>query len=157
MLGLPMDDDEDEGAVRKRKRPDADDLDDDFEGGYAEEDEWDEVGKGLDDEVDEDEDTDEDSEEDEDEDSEADSGEEIEDLPKVALPYVFQCPSTHADLLSTLKNVPDEDVSTVIKRIRTLYHTSLGPDNKFKLQVTVKSRSLLFICLTSRRISSEYS
>ena len=34
-----------------------------------------------------------------------------------------------------LSDLDDEDVPTVVQRIRTLYHTSLGADNKFKLQV----------------------
>ncbi|KAG6812102.1 hypothetical protein H0H92_004402 [Tricholoma furcatifolium] len=50
------------------------------------------------------------------------------------LPFTFPCPSTHDEFLAIVEDVRDEDVPTVIKRIRALYHTSLGPDNKFKLQ-----------------------
>lgn len=51
------------------------------------------------------------------------------------LPFTFPCPSTHDEFLSIVDGVDEKDVPTVVKRIRTLYHTSLGPDNKFKLQV----------------------
>ena len=51
------------------------------------------------------------------------------------LPFTFPCPSTHEEFLSIVDDVDEEDIPTVVKRIRTLYHTSLAPDNKFKLQV----------------------
>ncbi|KAJ7581043.1 nucleolar protein 14 [Mycena floridula] len=50
------------------------------------------------------------------------------------LPFTFPCPSTHQELLDILANVEDEDVPTVVQRIRTLHHSSLSADNKFKLQ-----------------------
>lgn len=50
------------------------------------------------------------------------------------LPYTFPCPSTHEEFLKIVHDLEDKDVPTVVQRIRTLYHTSLAPDNKFKLQ-----------------------
>lgn len=51
------------------------------------------------------------------------------------LPFTFPCPSTHEEFLEIVEGVEDKDVPIVVQRIRTLYHTSLGIDNKFKLQV----------------------
>jgi nucleolar protein 14 len=51
------------------------------------------------------------------------------------LPFTFPCPSSHEEFLKIVEDVEDKDVPTVIHRIRTLYHTSLAPENKFKLQV----------------------
>ncbi|KZW04166.1 Nop14-like protein [Exidia glandulosa HHB12029] len=50
------------------------------------------------------------------------------------LPYTFPCPASHEELLDILENVDDANVPTVIQRIRTLYHPSLGVDNTAKLQ-----------------------
>ncbi|KAI0080858.1 Nop14-like protein [Panus rudis PR-1116 ss-1] len=50
------------------------------------------------------------------------------------LPFTFPCPETHDDFLEIVENIRDEDVPTVVKRIRTLHHPSLAEDNKFKLQ-----------------------
>jgi nucleolar protein 14 len=55
--------------------------------------------------------------------------------PKQELPFTFPCPENHDEFLEILGNVDDRDVPVVIQRIRALYHTSLGADNKFKLQV----------------------
>lgn len=52
------------------------------------------------------------------------------------LPYTFPCPETHDEFLSIVEDIPEEDVPTVIQRIRALYHPSLAEDNKFKLQVS---------------------
>ncbi|KIM46535.1 hypothetical protein M413DRAFT_441625 [Hebeloma cylindrosporum] len=54
--------------------------------------------------------------------------------PKQELPFTFPCPENHDEFLEILENVDDRDVPIVIQRIRALYHTSLGADNKFKLQ-----------------------
>ena len=51
------------------------------------------------------------------------------------LPYTFSCPKTHDDFLEIVEEVSDSDVPIVVQRIRTLHHTSLAPENKFKLQV----------------------
>ncbi|KAF8961098.1 nucleolar protein 14 [Flammula alnicola] len=50
------------------------------------------------------------------------------------LPFTFPCPASHDEFLEIVENVEDEDVPTVVQRIRALYHTSLAVDNKFKLQ-----------------------
>ncbi|KAH8834361.1 nucleolar protein 14 [Flagelloscypha sp. PMI_526] len=128
MLGL--DDPDSVEAGGKRKRAEADDLEDDFDGGYGddEEDDWAGVGKGIG------EGPDEGGSEEGDEDSSAEGDEAAPYESGQPLPFTFPCPSTHAQLLSILKNVSDEDVPTVIKRIRALYHTSLGAGNKVKLQ-----------------------
>lgn len=54
---------------------------------------------------------------------------------KHELPFTFPCPGSHEEFLQMIEDLDDEDVPTVVQRIRTLYHTSLGADNKFKLQV----------------------
>lgn len=51
------------------------------------------------------------------------------------LPYTFSCPGSHHEFLDILEGVKDEDVPTVVHRIRTLHHPSLAEDNKSKLQV----------------------
>lgn len=61
------------------------------------------------------------------------------------LPYTFPAPANHEEFLKILEGVEDKDVPVVIQRIRTLYHTSLAPDNKFKLQVNA---NLISPCAT---------
>lgn len=61
--------------------------------------------------------------------------------PKQELPFTFPCPENHEEFLEILENVDDQDVPVVIQRIRALYHTSLGADNKFKLQVRASLQS----------------
>ena len=51
------------------------------------------------------------------------------------LPYTFPCPETHDEFLEIIEEIDDKDVPTVVQRIRTLHHTSLAAQNKFKLQV----------------------
>jgi len=51
------------------------------------------------------------------------------------LPYTFSCPESHEEFLDILEDVKDEDVPTVVHRIRTLYHPSLAEGNKSRLQV----------------------
>ncbi|KAL9939083.1 hypothetical protein V8E36_001896 [Tilletia maclaganii] len=55
------------------------------------------------------------------------------------LPFTFPCPRTHTEFLALLEkhHVQAADVSTVIKRIRTLYHPSLAEENKYKLQAVL--------------------
>jgi nucleolar protein 14 len=66
------------------------------------------------------------------------------------LPFTFPCPQTHEEFLEIVEEVEDSEVPTVVKRIRTLYHPSLAPENKFKLQVWLVSlccrKSMLLIC-----------
>ena len=51
------------------------------------------------------------------------------------LPYTFPCPETHDEFLEIIEEIDDKDVPTVVQRIRTLHHTSLASENKYKLQV----------------------
>lgn len=121
--------------------------------------------QGLDDEEeDEDEDEDEGEEEDEDEgsneeaeefeddedDSDSEAGADQEELvgsskksskkaqksKSTELPFTFPCPSSHDEFLDIVDGLEDKDIPTVVHRIRALHHTSLSPENKFKLQVT---------------------
>ncbi|KAH0840168.1 Nop14-like family-domain-containing protein [Lanmaoa asiatica] len=50
------------------------------------------------------------------------------------LPYTFPAPESHDEFLEIIEGLPDSDVPTVVQRIRTLYHHSLGPENKLKLE-----------------------
>lgn len=56
-------------------------------------------------------------------------------VKKKELPYTFPCPESHDGFLNILADVEEGDVPVVVKRIRALFHTSLAPGNKFKLQV----------------------
>jgi len=77
----------------------------------------------------------------------AEEGDDVELVPKrkgktggssaeKELPYTFSCPGSHEEFLDILEEVKDEDVPTVVHRIRTLHHPSLAEGNKLKLQVT---------------------
>ena len=55
--------------------------------------------------------------------------------PTQELPYTFPAPESHDEFLEIVEGLSDSDVPTVVQRIRTLYHHSLGPENKLKLQV----------------------
>ncbi|KAF8638535.1 hypothetical protein AX17_002078 [Amanita inopinata Kibby_2008] len=66
---------------------------------------------------------------------------------KNELPYTFPCPETHDDFLEIVQDVEDKDVPIVVQRIRSLYHISLAPENKLKLQAltTVLIDHILYI------------
>ena len=49
------------------------------------------------------------------------------------LAYTYPCPRSHEELLEVFKKVDVKDTSTVIQRIRALYHAGLREDNKNKL------------------------
>jgi nucleolar protein 14 len=66
---------------------------------------------------------------------------------KHELPYTFLCPGSHEEFLQIIEDLDDEDVPTVVQRIRMLYHTSLGADNKFKLQVC--KRAFITVAISS--------
>jgi nucleolar protein 14 len=59
------------------------------------------------------------------------------------LPFTFPCPNSHDEFLEIAEDIDDKDVPTVVQRICALYHSTLAPDNKFKLQVC-KSRPFVF-------------
>ncbi|TFK43882.1 nucleolar protein 14 [Crucibulum laeve] len=138
-------------------------LGDGGKGGIGEEDEEnDDDDEGSEEEGNEDEDGSEEEAsefEDESDESEAEEGEH-EDLIAPAkpakgkskakskeLPFTFPCPSSHEEFLEIVEDVEDKDVPIVVQRIRALYHTSLGPDNKFKLQTlaTVLIDHILYV------------
>ncbi|KAI0700625.1 Nop14-like protein [Cytidiella melzeri] len=160
MQGLEdIDDDEDRGGKGRRRQRGGDDLDDDFvdeentsgvlgaglEGQEVEEDsedsEDDDEGGGEEGDL-----TSEDSEEEGDNEAEESESETLvktnkyvtnssgKTVDRKELPYTFPCPGTHDEFLEIIEDVEDADLSTVVKRIRTLYHPSLAQDNKFKLQ-----------------------
>ena len=49
------------------------------------------------------------------------------------LAYTYKCPESHGDLLNIMRTVSIEDLPTVVRRIRALYHPRLASDNKEKL------------------------
>jgi nucleolar protein 14 len=50
------------------------------------------------------------------------------------IPFTFKCPESYDDFEAIIDGLEDKDVETVVKRIRTLYHPSLGEGNKERLQ-----------------------
>ena len=162
MLGEDPDETEDEaGNDRKRKRArGGDDLDDDFVEDVRASDlgiglgEEDLSGRKTEEETSGQETSDRESDGDSDDsESSGDSGAEefgtdddLKDdlavtrirkasIVSAELPYTFPAPESHEDFLEIIEDVQDNDVPTVVQRIRTLYHPSLSPDNKLKLQV----------------------
>ncbi|KAJ5449744.1 uncharacterized protein N7458_006193 [Penicillium daleae] len=49
------------------------------------------------------------------------------------LAFTYPCPGNHAEFLEVTKDVPTQDLPTVIQRIRALHHPRLHADNKTKL------------------------
>jgi nucleolar protein 14 len=125
MLGQNESDSEEEGTVKGKRKRGADDLDFDDEGSG----EWSGLGAGLDQtsallpEASEEKDAE------TSDDESSDKGEVDEEHEDLA------CPGSHEEFLHIIDDLDDEDVPTVVQRLRELYHTSLGADNKFKLQV----------------------
>lgn len=162
MQGEDSDSEDEKGRRKRLKQIGGDDLEDDFydedwlgpglqEGGAGESGE---EGEGENEEQgpEGEDDGDDDEEEEDDPESEAEGmgsveeGDDAELLPRrkgiprkpeagKELPYTFPCPGTHEEFLDILEDVKDEDVPTVVHRIRTLHHPSLAEDNKSKLQV----------------------
>ena len=56
-----------------------------------------------------------------------------EDVAPGDLAYTYKCPESHGDLLEIMRTVSIEDLPTVVRRIRALYHPKLASDNKEKL------------------------
>ncbi|EME79244.1 uncharacterized protein MYCFIDRAFT_167141, partial [Pseudocercospora fijiensis CIRAD86] len=44
--------------------------------------------------------------------------------------YTYPCPRSHVELLDVIKNIPVEQLTTIVQRIRALYHPSLSASNK---------------------------
>ncbi|KAF5363593.1 hypothetical protein D9756_000300 [Leucocoprinus leucothites] len=59
------------------------------------------------------------------------------------LPFTFPAPGSHEEFLEIIENVKDGDVPLVIQRIRALYHTSLAPENKLRLQASTLANVLI--------------
>ena len=55
------------------------------------------------------------------------------DVAAGGLAYTYKCPESHSDLLEMMRTVSLEDLPTVVRRIRALYHPRLASDNKEKL------------------------
>ncbi|KAJ9650936.1 nucleolar complex protein 14 [Neophaeococcomyces mojaviensis] len=53
--------------------------------------------------------------------------------PNANLAFTFPCPQTHSEFLEAFKNIPPEDLPTVVQRIRALYHKGLASDNPQRL------------------------
>lgn len=49
------------------------------------------------------------------------------------LAFTYPCPTDHASFLEVIKDVPTQDIPTVIQRIRALHHPRLHANNKAKL------------------------
>ncbi|KAJ5577819.1 uncharacterized protein N7459_006783 [Penicillium hispanicum] len=49
------------------------------------------------------------------------------------LAFTYPCPTDHESFLDIIKDVPTQDLPTVIQRIRALHHPRLHADNKAKL------------------------
>ena len=124
MLGQNESDSEEEGTVKRKRKRGADDLD--FDEGSGE---WSGLGAGLD------QTSTPLSEASEEEAEEVGGTSDNESSAKGDAGSDFPCPGSHEEFLQIIEDLDDEDVPTVVHRIRTLYHTSLGADNKFKLQV----------------------
>ena len=60
------------------------------------------------------------------------------------LPYTFPCPAAHEEFLDVIEGIADQDIPTVIERIRALHHPSLGAENPSKLQVGFNVINLSF-------------
>lgn len=50
--------------------------------------------------------------------------------PGTRLAFTYPCPRTHAELLDVVGPLPVEQLTTVVQRIRALYHSSLSEANK---------------------------
>ncbi|RMZ90987.1 hypothetical protein DV736_g1755, partial [Chaetothyriales sp. CBS 134916] len=51
----------------------------------------------------------------------------------VNLAYTYPCPQSHAEFLELVKGKPTSDLSTIVQRIRALYHKGLAQENSAKL------------------------
>ncbi|RMZ84927.1 hypothetical protein DV738_g213, partial [Chaetothyriales sp. CBS 135597] len=49
------------------------------------------------------------------------------------LAYTYPCPQSHAEFLELIKDKQDSDLSTIVQRIRALYHKGLRQENSGKL------------------------
>lgn len=155
MRGEDSDSEDEKGRRKRLKQIGGDDLEDDFysEDGFgpglkeegADESSGDE-GEGSEDEDDDGEECEGDPESESEGMGSAEEGDDAEILPqrkersgklivRKELAYTFPCPGSHEEFLDILEGVKDEEVPTVVHRIRTLHHPSLAEGNRLKLQV----------------------
>ncbi|TCD67264.1 nucleolar complex protein 14 [Steccherinum ochraceum] len=132
---VDMDEDEDD---------EDDDEDDEDEGGDDEDDsEESEEAAGMELMVSDEEDEEDESEDDGEHEELVKSSQKRSKKKTVAsskeLPFTFPCPTSHDEFLEIVEDISDDDVPTVVKRIRTLHHPSLAEDNKFKLQASIQT------------------
>ncbi|KAK3695378.1 nucleolar protein 14 [Podospora appendiculata] len=52
---------------------------------------------------------------------------------KDGIPYTFQCPQSHADMIQTFQGIEVTKLPVAVQRIRALYHPKLDSGNKEKL------------------------
>lgn len=73
-----------------------------------------------------------------------------------AIAFTYPCPSTHSEFLDILKDVPVEEVPTVVRRIRVLYHPRLAEGNKAKLETfaTIILEHILYLAKTVKPFPS---
>ena len=180
MLGLPESDSEGEIRKGRRRGRGADDLDDDFDheimdydgfgaglegenlsnGEGGDDEEFFEEQEGSQVDLDDEKESEEEEEEEEDEDTQESTplSKAARDQPKAGakkeLPFTFPCPENHEEFLEIVEELEDVDVCTVVQRIRTLYHGSLAPDNKFKLQVYQYSSSSLYLNISPQNLAA---
>ena len=50
-----------------------------------------------------------------------------------SIAYTYACPQSHDDLLQITKDIPANELPTIVQRIRALYHPKLHTENKEKL------------------------
>ncbi|KAG5513499.1 hypothetical protein PMAC_000931 [Pneumocystis sp. 'macacae'] len=73
---------------------------------------------------------------------------------KKSIAYVYPCPSSILEFLSILKNINQEDIPKVVNRIKILYHPSLHPLNKEKLQSFIVVLLDLILYLSEKKRAS---
>lgn len=58
----------------------------------------------------------------------------VEKSESTAVAFTYPCPASHAEFLKIIKDVPTEEIPTVVRRIRVLHHARLQEGNKEKLE-----------------------
>ncbi|KAG5439856.1 hypothetical protein PCANB_000138 [Pneumocystis canis] len=76
------------------------------------------------------------------------------DKKKRELAYIYPCPRSISEFLSILKNIQQEDIPEVVNRIKILYHPSLHPLNKQKLQSFIAVLLDLILYLSEKKKAS---
>lgn len=58
---------------------------------------------------------------------------EVDQAAEGKLAFTYPCPDDHEQFLKIIRDVPTQDIPTVVQRIRALHHPRLHSDNKAKL------------------------